>query len=198
MLPTDTPIYHEKQSKELCALHALNNLFQSKEAFKQMELDAICFSLSPNNYINPHRSILGLGNYDVNVLIAALQNKGFNAVWFDKRKDPKMLKLDKIFGFVMNIPSECRLGFLWLPLKRRHWISIKNINGVYYNLDSKLSQPLRIGSENDLFNYFRDQLYVNDNQLFVVVTKDNNSWMRKEDGEENLVDNTKAHAQEKI
>lgn len=74
------------QSKELCALHALNNLFQSKEAFKQMELDAICFSLSPNNYINPHRSILGLGNYDVNVLIAALQNKGYSAFWFDKRK----------------------------------------------------------------------------------------------------------------
>lgn len=23
-----TPIYHEKQVKELCALHALNNLFQ--------------------------------------------------------------------------------------------------------------------------------------------------------------------------
>lgn len=74
------------QSKELCALHALNNLFQSKEAFKQMELDAICFSLSPNNCINPHRSILGLGNYDVNVLIAALQNKGYSVFWFDKRK----------------------------------------------------------------------------------------------------------------
>lgn len=70
----------------MCALHALNNLFQSKEAFKQMELDAICYSLSPNNYINPHRSILGLGNYDVNVLIAALQNKGYSAFWFDKRK----------------------------------------------------------------------------------------------------------------
>jgi len=51
-----------------------------------MELDAICFSLTPNNYINPHRSILGIGNYDVNVLMAALQNKGYSAFWFDKRK----------------------------------------------------------------------------------------------------------------
>lgn len=57
-----------------------------------------------------------------------------------------MLKLDQIFGFVMNIPSECRLGVLWLPLKRRHWISIKNINGIYYNLDSKLPNPSRIGN----------------------------------------------------
>lgn len=57
-----------------------------------------------------------------------------------------MLKLNKIFGFVMNIPSECRLGFLWLPLKRRHWISIKNINGIYYNLDSKLPKPSQIGN----------------------------------------------------
>lgn len=57
-----------------------------------------------------------------------------------------MLKLDQIFGFVMNIPSECRLGFLWLPLKRRHWISIKKINGIYYNLDSKLSTPSQIGN----------------------------------------------------
>jgi josephin len=181
MLPENSPIYHEKQSKELCALHALNNLFQSKEAFKQMELDAICYSLSPNNYINPHRSILGLGNYDVNVLIAALQNKGYSAFWFDKRKDPKMLKLDQIFGFVMNIPSECRLGFLWLPIKRRHWISIKNINGIYYNLDSKLVNPSQIGNADDLLHYFRNQLHVNDNQLFVVVTGENNNWITSED-----------------
>lgn len=57
-----------------------------------------------------------------------------------------MLKLDQIFGFVMNIPSECRLGFVWIPLKRRHWISIKNINGIYYNLDSKLPSPSQIGN----------------------------------------------------
>ena len=27
-------IYHEKQSKELCLLHALNNLFQKQDAFR--------------------------------------------------------------------------------------------------------------------------------------------------------------------
>lgn len=29
-------IYHERQSKELCALHALNNIFQDKSAFTQV------------------------------------------------------------------------------------------------------------------------------------------------------------------
>jgi josephin len=30
--------------------------------------------------------MFGLGNYDVNVIMAALQDKGFETVWFDKRK----------------------------------------------------------------------------------------------------------------
>ena len=34
-------IYHEKQIKELCALHALNNLFQESYFTKAM-LDDIC------------------------------------------------------------------------------------------------------------------------------------------------------------
>ena len=29
-------IYHERQSKELCALHALNNIFQARDAFSQV------------------------------------------------------------------------------------------------------------------------------------------------------------------
>jgi josephin len=34
-------VYHEKQVKELCALHALNNLFQNKCFTKQI-LDELC------------------------------------------------------------------------------------------------------------------------------------------------------------
>lgn len=82
---TSAIIHHEKQVRELCALHALNNLFQLKE-FTKEELDSICYSLSPNTWINPHKSILGLGNYDINVLMKALQSRGFDAIWFDKRK----------------------------------------------------------------------------------------------------------------
>lgn len=80
-------IYHERQSKQLCALHALNNLFQNSQAFKKQDLDAICKELSPDSRIfNPHRSVFGLGCYDVNVIISALAKKEFDVIWFDKRK----------------------------------------------------------------------------------------------------------------
>lgn len=80
-------IYHERQSKQLCALHALNNLFQSPQAFKKQDLDSICKELAPESRIfNPHRSTFGLGCYDVNVIIAALSKRDFDVIWFDKRK----------------------------------------------------------------------------------------------------------------
>jgi len=42
--------------------------------------------LSPDTWINPHRSMLGIGNYDINVIMVALQSHGYETVWFDKRK----------------------------------------------------------------------------------------------------------------
>ena len=39
----DGSIYHEKQSKELCALHALNNLFQNEKAYTKKDLNDICY-----------------------------------------------------------------------------------------------------------------------------------------------------------
>lgn len=52
----------------------------------QNELDKICEQLSPDHWFNPHKSWLGTGNYDINVVIAALETKGCAIVWFDKRK----------------------------------------------------------------------------------------------------------------
>ncbi|BES96056.1 Josephin [Nesidiocoris tenuis] len=167
-----TGIYHEKQVKELCALHALNNLFQSRDAFTKAELDEICQSLSPHVWINPHKSLLGLGNYDVNVIMSALQKKGCEAIWFDKRKTPECLELSFIKGFILNVPSDYRLGFVLLPLKKRHWVAIRRVAGIYYNLDSKLDAPYAIGQESDLMNYLREQLDSKEKELFVVVGQD--------------------------
>ncbi|CAH2074670.1 unnamed protein product, partial [Iphiclides podalirius] len=167
-----TPIYHEKQVKELCALHALNNLFQMRNTFSKSELDSICSRLSPNVWINPHRSMLGLGNYDINVIMAALQKKGCEAVWFDKRKDPGCLDLSNICGFILNVPSDYKLGFVMLPLRRRHWITIRQIQGNFYNLDSKLDAPVLIGRSTDLITYLKEQLECKDKELFVVVSKE--------------------------
>lgn len=165
-------IYHEKQVKELCALHALNNLFQMRGTFSKSELDGICSRLSPNVWINPHRSMLGLGNYDINVIMAALQKKGCEAVWFDKRKDPGCLDLSNICGFILNVPSDYKLGFVMLPLRRRHWITIRQIQGNFYNLDSKLEAAQLIGRSSDLIAYLKEQLDSKEKELFVVVSKE--------------------------
>ena len=79
-------IYHERQSRQLCALHVLNNLFQDEKAFAKSDLDEICRRLNPEAWINPHKSMLGLGNYDANVIMTALEEKGYKMRWFDKRK----------------------------------------------------------------------------------------------------------------
>lgn len=48
-------------------------------------------------------------------------------------------------GFILNIPSEYKIGFIQLPIKRKHWIAVQRINGIYYNLDSKLDMPVIVG-----------------------------------------------------
>lgn len=45
------------------------------------------YRLSPSTLVTPHKkNMLGNGNYDVNVIMAALQTRGFEAVWWDKRR----------------------------------------------------------------------------------------------------------------
>lgn len=43
------------------------------------------------------------------------------------------------------MPTDYKIGFVVLPLKRRHWIAIRKIDGLYWNLDSKLDSPQSIG-----------------------------------------------------
>uniref|UniRef100_A0A803Y7Y8 ubiquitinyl hydrolase 1 n=2 Tax=Meleagris gallopavo TaxID=9103 RepID=A0A803Y7Y8_MELGA len=66
-----------------------NNVLQ-RPCFTRQAADDICKRLAPEARLNPHRSLLGSGNYDVNVIMAALHSVGMAAVWWDKRRsDPK-------------------------------------------------------------------------------------------------------------
>ncbi|XP_059179656.1 josephin-2-like [Physella acuta] len=168
---SDGKLYHERQVKELCALHALNNLLQTKQAFTKKDLDDICNRLSPGTFINPHRSMLGLGNYDVNVLMAALQEKGYETIWFDKRKDVSILAAERIMGFILNTPTDYKLGFVKLPIHRKHWIAIRWLQGKYMNLDSKLDSPSEIGDQNSLLEFLRKELSNGEKELLLVVEK---------------------------
>lgn len=134
-------------------------------------MDEISMNLSPENYINPHRSVLGLGNYDVNVLMAALQSKQMNLEWFDKRKEISLSNLDtsKTFGYILNIPSDYTFGFITLPISSRHWICVKKLkDDKFYNLDSKLEKPKCLGSEEDFVKYLQNEMKSNDKELFLV------------------------------
>ncbi|XP_056153560.1 josephin-1 [Lampris incognitus] len=166
-------IYHEKQRRELCALHALNNVFQDGTAFSRDTLQEIYQRLSPSTLVTPHKkSMLGNGNYDVNVIMAALQTRGFEAVWWDKRRDVGSIELLNVTGFILNVPSNLRWGPLRLPLKRQHWIGVREVGGVYYNLDSKLRSPHPIGSAEELRKFLRLQLRGKNCELLLVVSEE--------------------------
>lgn len=173
-------IYHEKQVKQLCAVHALNNLFQDKNAFSKADLDGISSSLAPGAFINPHRSFLGLGNYDVNVLMTALQSKGFAAVWFDKRRSVADIAFDQILGLILNIPLEVKFGTLHMPVQRKHWIAVRKIGMLYYNLDSKLESPEVVARcDNEWLTYLGKQLSMEAVEMLLVVGQavhDSGSW----------------------
>ncbi|XP_026525351.1 josephin-2 isoform X2 [Notechis scutatus] len=161
-------VYHERQRLELCAVHALNNVLQER-LFTQDIADEICKRLAPDARWNPHRSFLGTGNYDVNVIMAALQSVGLEAIWWDKRRPLEQLSLAGLVGFIVNVPSNVCLGFLSLPVRRRHWIAVRQLDGIYYNLDSKLKAPAPIGGEADLRIFLQEVLSQGACELLLIV-----------------------------
>ncbi|XP_069509874.1 josephin-2 [Ambystoma mexicanum] len=172
-------IFHERQRLELCAVHALNNVLQYKH-FSQEAAEEICKRLAPDTRWNPHRSVFGTGNYDVNVIMAALQSLDFAAVWWDKRRSLDKLVLNEIHGFILNIPSHISLGILSLPIRRKHWIAVREIHSVYYNLDSKLKAPAKIGDEKELREFLHNFICQGPCEILLVVRKEveeAGSWM---------------------
>lgn len=144
-------IYHEKQKLQFCLLHSLNNLFQEKGAFTRAGLNKIAEKLVHNDptkgiwtplsvVFRPHHNAF-TGNYDVNVLTAAVEERGKSIKWHNQRYRASSIDLDdpadKLMGIVLNIPTR-KYGGLW---KARHWVALRKINGVWYNLDSDFSSP---------------------------------------------------------
>lgn len=145
-------VYHERQRLQFCLIHSLNNLFQEKDAFTRASLNAIAEKLDlydPNKatwtplsaIFKPHHNSL-TGNYDINVLIAALEEvKGKKVTWHDRRLGASSIALDgtrdELFGIVLNIPVR-RYGGIW---RSRHWVALRRIEGVWYNLDSEFPSP---------------------------------------------------------
>lgn len=65
-------------------------------------------------------------------------------------RDVGCIELSNVTGFILNVPSNMRWGPFRLPLKRQHWIGVREVGGTYYNLDSKLRGPQAIGNPDEL------------------------------------------------
>ena len=86
----DRKVFHERQRLMLCGVHCLNNLFCNESPspgeappYSKRSLDAIAEAqhrssrdAGVDGFFNPHRSVLGLGNYDVVVLELAVAEQG--------------------------------------------------------------------------------------------------------------------------
>uniref|UniRef100_A0A383VBB6 ubiquitinyl hydrolase 1 n=1 Tax=Tetradesmus obliquus TaxID=3088 RepID=A0A383VBB6_TETOB len=77
-------MYHERQHRQHCLKHAINNLVQ-REAFSIASLNKLADSIQAQR-------TLFLGNYDVNVLAVALESLGLELKWHDAR-DTQLLNL---------------------------------------------------------------------------------------------------------
>ncbi|KAL8154093.1 hypothetical protein V2J09_011853 [Rumex salicifolius] len=173
-------VYHERQRLQFCLLHALNNLFQEKDAFTRAELDAIAVKLirddptqerwTPISFVfKPHHNLL-TGNYDINVLIAALESKGKSVTWHDRRVGVSSIDLKGsdgdggLMGIVLNVPVR-RYGGL---LKNRHWVTLRMIHGVWYDLDSDLRAPRQF-QDVDKVRAFLHSVIADGGEVLLVV-----------------------------
>lgn len=83
------------------------------------------------------------------------------------------LRLDNINGFILNIPSDYKIGgFIPLNFNRKHWITVRKVGDTYYNLDSKLKTPAPLGMVDAVLPYLRTQLSDQDRELLIVVSQE--------------------------
>ncbi|UMM21581.1 hypothetical protein L5515_003197 [Caenorhabditis briggsae] len=157
-------LYHEKQKLQYCLIHTVNNILQKKE-FDATKMDEICYGMNESKWFNPHRSWIGTGNYDANILMASLQKHNLKVVWFDKRLGVEKIKFEKLRAIVFNIPSRTLLTLY----RGRHWFAVVQKNEKFYNLDSKLSAPTVIA---EIANFTKNHVDSGDSEVMLVVEQD--------------------------
>lgn len=91
------------------------------------------------------------------------------------------LALPQVLGLILNLPSPVSLGLLSLPLRRRHWVALRQVDGIYYNLDSKLRAPEALGDEDGVRAFLAAALAQGLCEVLLVVTKEveeKGVWLR--------------------
>ncbi len=141
-----------------CGLHSLNNLFQTPKLFTHNNLETIVRKYDKRTFFNDYRT-LWLGNYDLRILIEAINQYGYNVRQIDIYQGESLDQLpwNSLFGLLIN-------------LNGAHWFTIKNLNEIYYNLDSTLRKPKQIGDKNDLIHYLNRLIHRTRTVYLFVVT----------------------------
>lgn len=139
-----------------CGLHSLNNLFQIPKLFTHQNLDSIAREYDKRLLFNDYVDLV-IGNYDLRVLIEAIHRVGFQVRQINVYND-----------YLPSLPWDSYFGLL-INLNRRHWFTIKNLNGIYYNLDSTLRKPKEIGQKPDMISYLYRLTERNRVYLFAVL-----------------------------
>eukprot|EP00930_Biecheleria_cincta_P095519 TRINITY_DN87478_c0_g1_i1.p1 TRINITY_DN87478_c0_g1~~TRINITY_DN87478_c0_g1_i1.p1 ORF type:complete len:325 (+),score=65.08 TRINITY_DN87478_c0_g1_i1:72-1046(+) len=127
-------IYHEKQIPNLCGLHAVNNLLQSR-VFQRSEFDRVAQQLDQQERSMGMTFAPGEGNYradgfyNVTVLQMTLQSRGFQmdpVVSGDWKKDA--IKHGHETGFIFN--------------KDQHWFCYRRIHDEWFLINSTQHRPV--------------------------------------------------------
>ena len=112
------------------------------------------------------------GNYDINVLIVALEGKGKSVIWHDRRNKASSIDLDgpeegALMGIVLNIPVK-RFGGIW---RSRHWVTLRKIGGIWYNLDSDLVSPMPFQDTEQVRDFLDSMIGLGGEVLLVMNDK---------------------------
>lgn len=180
------PLFHERQTRQQCGLHCVNNLLQWR-CYEHADFDRISAELLDQRAKlsgRPSRVLsrvpgakccfflnAAASDYDVQVLELALGKQGACLKWFDRRKtiEDADLQQDDLFGLIVNRrtwkPSCCgRPRF-----EKRHWLCIRRTTSGFYNLDSHLVNPKQLGSTADTLEWLRGTLADEGSCLFLVL-----------------------------
>lgn len=166
-------VYRERQSRFRCGLHAVNALLK-RRAYTPEALDAIADSLlsqhhtTSTRFRHPHRSLFAMGDYDVNVLLVALQEKRIETTWLSESTDIRALLTSlNLVGFLINTPSSNIFAKLFGLVfeQNRHWFAIPNYSNSFYVVDSNCDQTTHL-SHSQLVDYIQSVQKHNGHILF--------------------------------